>query len=342
MNRRSLLSSAAFLSAGFGSQASRAQSASALVWSEIPAVGPSPAPRYDHSLSAAGGERALVLFGGRDANGSPLGDTWIFRRSSNEWVAVTGDGPSPRFGHAVAADSEGDVIWLFGGQAGETFHNDLWAFDARERSWTLVEYGSGNAPAPRYGTSLVRTDTGELILSHGFTFSGRFNDTWIWTADAGWTDISPEDGSERPLNRCLHESVWDENNGAMLLYGGCSSGYGPCPQGDLWRFDPAARAWSLLDPQAAPEGRMNPALVYDGGRGQTMLIGGLTDTGYDSGCWSLTDASSPSWTPVEASGGPSARASHDACVTGPHLYLFGGTGDSGVTGDLWTTRLDGR
>ena len=29
------------------------------------------------------------------------------------------------------------------------------------------------------------------------------------------------------------------------LITGCSSGFGPCPQGDLWAFDPAAREFIL-------------------------------------------------------------------------------------------------
>lgn len=187
----------------------------------------------------------------------------------------------------------------------------------------------------------MRADDGTLILSHGFTFEGRFNDTWSFDPNAAaWTDISP--AGERPLNRCLHEAVWDEREAVMLLYGGCSSGYGPCPQADLWAFDPADGKWTLFEGSDTPPGRMNPALAYDRGRKQSILFGGLTDAGNDSGCWSLSITGEPSWTSVSGTDpSPEPRSSHDVCITGPNLYLFGGMTEAGPASDFWLARLDG-
>jgi hypothetical protein len=66
----------------------------------------------------------------------------------------------------------------------------------------------------------------------------------------------------------------------MLLYGGCSSGFGPCPQGDLWRFDPDGRIWTELTPSSGPTPRSNPAAVFDSRTERVMLLGGLSDDGY--------------------------------------------------------------
>jgi hypothetical protein len=231
-------------------------------------------------------------------------------------------------------------LYLFGGQTGSEFYSDLWQFDLTNGAWTLLADGSGASITPRYGTSMVFTDEGSLVVSHGFTFDGRFDDTWSFDLDAGaWIEISPEPDLTRPLKRCLHESVWANNASRMLLFGGCSSGFGPCPQGDLWSFEPRSRSWTNRTVEAAPRARSNPALVYDGGRERALLFGGLTDQGYAADLWSLSllgddSVEPPIWTRL-AQTGPTPRASHDAVMTGPWLYLFGGYGDAGVLGDLW-------
>ena len=226
--------------------------------------GERPASRWDHTLAAFDDERTLIVFGGRDASGASFEDTWTFSRTRNVWSRLDVQGPTARFGHAVAVDQAGGNMYLFGGQIGDAFFNDLWRFSLSDNSWTLVSDGAGVAPTARYGTSMALTNDGALIVSHGFTFAGRFNDTWRWSIpDDSWAEISPINDSERPLNRCLHEAIWSESDQAMLLYGGCSSGYGPCPQGDLWTFDPESSTWSQLMFAEAPPARMNPGLAFD-------------------------------------------------------------------------------
>jgi Galactose oxidase, central domain len=111
------------------------------------------------------------------------------------------------------------------------------------------------------------------------------------------------------LKRCLHEMIWDEEAERMLLFGGCSSGFGPCPQGDLWAFDPSASGWAQLNPEAGPTARSNPAMGYDPVAKSALLVGGLTDGGYAADLWSgQLSGEDFVWTPVTANGdGPSPR-----------------------------------
>jgi hypothetical protein len=126
----------------------------------------------------------------------------------------------------------------------------------------------------------------------------------------------------------------------MLLFGGCSSGFGPCPQGDLWAFDPAARTWTELTPATGPAARSNPALAVDPARRRAVLVGGLTADGYTADAWSLSLAEGAAWEPLATAGeAPAPRASHDAVVAGDRLYLLGGSGAGGATGDLWMLPL---
>jgi hypothetical protein len=126
----------------------------------------------------------------------------------------------------------------------------------------------------------------------------------------------------------------------MLLFGGCASGFGPCPLGDLWAFHPEARAWTELTPAAGPAPRSNPALVLAAGGEAAWLIGGLTDAGYTADLWRLDLAEdAATWAEVPAGDGPSPRASHDATISNGRVYLFGGTSDEGAFADLWTAQL---
>jgi N-acetylneuraminic acid mutarotase len=317
---------------------SAAQSPS-LVWRELDVAGP--AARWDHTLSADTVTGGLFLFGGRDAAGAPLSDTWVYAFEENTWTPVEGPAPSARFGHAIAVDPEGRALYLFGGQAdGETFFNDTWRFDLDALSWEEVAT-SDSRPSPRYGTSAVFDGDGHILVSHGFTFEGRFDDTWSLDPATGvWTDVSPAPET-RPLKRCLHEAVWDAEGSRMLLFGGCASGFGPCPLGDLWAFDPATRTWTDLTPAESPAARSNPALIQNGDSGSIWVLDGLTAAGYTADLWSLDlGGDAPGWVEVsQANIAPAPRASHDAVILDGDVYLFGGFGDAGPLADLWV--LDG-
>lgn len=301
-------------------------------WSQISAANPPPA-RYDHTLTLDTANNRLVLFGGRDGSKS-LGDTWIFDLASSAWREVKASpAPEARFGHAAAFDPKSKRVLLFAGQ-GSGFFNDVWAFDAAKGTWQKLD-AKGTAPAARYGTSaVVDTKRNALIISHGFA-SGRFDDTHaLDLATSTWSPISAAGGV--PLKRCLHESVYDAKSDRMILFGGCSSGYGPCPQGDVWSLNVGGRGWSEIKPaRVKPSPRSNPSLVSDGS-GRLILFGGLTRDGNSGEVWAL-DVAAGEWTAMAFSGSaPSARSSHDA-VWNPatkQMIVFGGKGD-GALNDLW-------
>jgi hypothetical protein len=301
-----------------------------------------PTPRWDHSLAADDDGRQLMLFGGRGADSSSLGDTWIYSFADRTWSQVGAAGPEPRFGHATVVDQKNRRMVLFGGQSADVFYNDSWLFDFASLEWSQVDTGDSALPSPRYGLAGVLTDRARMVVSHGFTFEGRFDDTWELDLKSGrWEDVSPDGGGVRPLKRCLHEQAWEPDSNTMLLYGGCSSGFGPCPQGDLWRYDPESRSWTDITPGAGPAPRTNPALVYDRTGARMLLIGGSTDSGYAADIWAgTTDDDAFIWTELSAGGEvPTGRSSHDAVITRGDVYVFGGTSDSGVLGDLWKLSL---
>lgn len=289
-----------------------------------------PPARYDHALVSAGEANRLVLFGGRGSGN--LSDTWIYDIETNIWHEVTGSGPEARFGMGAAYDALRNQVLIFGGE-GDDLYNDVWAFDVATEVWSKLET-TGTAPGVRYGTSAVVDPINDtLIISHGFA-SGRYDDTFAFDLETNiWQDVTPE---TRPLKRCLHDATFDTLQGRMILFGGCSSGSGPCPQGDAWSFDPLAQTWTeLITDGPRPSPRSNPALIADS-EGHVWLFGGKASEGSSNELWSL-DSQTGSWTLYTTTNAPSARSSHDAAWDAPgnRLFVFGGRDSTGAVSDLW-------
>ena len=309
--------------------------ASGPTWQLISDSAAGPVPRWDHNLLADPAARRLYLFGGRDANGVSLADLWSYDLDAGSWASVTAPGPAARFGSAAAPDLDGSGFFLFGGQSADIFYNDLWRFDFGTGEWALLNDGAAVAPTPRYGLGAALDSAGRFVVSHGFTFEGRFDDTWSFDpAAARWADVSPP-AETRPLRRCLHDMATDPATGQILLYAGCSSGYGPCPQGDLWLLNLTAVSWTNLTPAIGPSARSNPSMVWQ--EGGLYLFGGLTEAGPANDQWSgqLSDGAFV-WSELSNAGEiPAARSSHDMAAIGSEVYLFGGLGAAGALGDLW-------
>ena len=213
-----------------------------LTYSLLRADGPHPTPRSDGTIAYDPAGRRIFLFGGQDT--APRNDVWAYSLAERRWeeVAVSGAKPPARFGHTLLFDTVRRRLVVFGGQAGG-FFSDVWAFDLARGSWQQLSADNAG-PTRRYGHSaILDTARDRMVISHGFTNSGRFDDTWAFDfATSAWRDLSP--AGTRPLRRCLHHAVHDAANNQMYLYGGCASGAGPCPLGDLWSFDLGSNRWT--------------------------------------------------------------------------------------------------
>ncbi len=308
-------------------------------WSLVDDGTSGPTPRWDHHLAADEETGLLLVYGGRDVNGTALGDTWLFDLESGVWSQSDAAGPSPRFGSAIAEDRGRRRLYLFGGEDAGTFYSDTWRFDFKAMEWRIQDDGSAVGPSPRYGLAGSLDSDDNFVISHGFTFEGRFDDTWVFdTRNKTWTDRSPAEET-RPLKRCLHEMVQDTASDRLVLFGGCSSGFGPCPQGDLWSFDLVTGAWTDITPASGPAARSNPAMVWDSTNSRVLLIGGLADAGYVADLWEgQFEGDSFVWTETGAIG-PSGRGSHDAIALNQTVYVFGGRNNDGTLNDLWALQI---
>ena len=304
-------------------------------YSRLDVQGTLPAGRVDAPIVYDAPGRRLLMFGGQDA-ASPRNDVWEYSLDRREWTELNPSGtlPPARFGHTTVFDPVRRRLVLFGGQT-SGFFSDVWAYDISQNTWQQLSPDEAG-PNRRYGHSAIYDAAGDrLIISHGFTDAGRFDDTWAFGLGTNtWQEISPS--GIRPLRRCLHHSVYDEENGQMLLFGGCASGFGPCPLDDLWSFDLDTNQWTERGPAPKPAARQWYGMAFDHTRSRLVLVGGLGGSSLND-TWEY-DTVADSWNQLAPSGEiPAGRFRHEATFVADlgAVLSFGGRTNSGLSNELW-------
>lgn len=301
-----------------------------------------PLGRWAHTLVADTVNNRLLVAGGRDERGTVRGDLWSFDLATLTWTALDLSGPKTRSGSASAMAPDGSGFYYFAGESDDTIFDDLWWFDFATTSWQLLEPASGPRPGARAGTAGAIDPLGHFVISHGRNRDRLLDDTWAFDPSTGaWTDRSPDPAS-RPMARSDHEMLSLPGYGQILLFGGCSEGVGPCPQGDLWSFDATSGIWTDVTPGFGPTPRTGTALSQLGGA--ILAVGGFTQLGPESDVWrGYFDGYTIGWTELTyVNHGPMGiyrRVLHDMTAAGNEFYVFGGRGVEGALGDLWQFSL---
>lgn len=304
-----------------------------LAYKQLATGGPS--PRLDGTIAYDPSGSQLFLFGGSD--GATKNDLWAYSLSNGRWAELnTNPRPAARLGHTLNFDPVRRRLILFAGQA-SGFFSDVWAFDIATARWTQLARDQAG-PSNRYGHSAIYdAPRDRLVISHGFTDSGRFDDTWAFDLRTNsWRNISPSSG--RPLRRCLHHAVHDGAS-TMFLYGGCASGFGPCPLGDLWAFDLSTNRWTEVAAGAPlPPARQHYGVTFDESRRRLVLFGGSGGRGSLNDTWEF-DPAAGRWQTASLNGPtPSPRSRHQGAFAADRTanFFFGGSTDSGLSNELWS------
>lgn len=217
-------------------------------------------------------------------------------------------------------------LLVFGGQSGGDFFDDLWAFDPARRRWTKLD--GGKAPTARYGQAGDAIGD-RFVITHGFTFATRFDDTWSY--GTSWRDVSPSSGP-RPVKRCLHRALHLSSAERMVLYGGQTNDVPYLD--DTWLYDPDARKWSEVTGRS-PGARNLYAAVTTTER--LYLFGGKSEKGVLDDLWSFDGRT---WGRLDPKGTPPARGGAEgARMAGPSMLVFSGTDGSDELDDLWELAL---
>jgi hypothetical protein len=249
-------------------------------WAPLTATA-TPTARSSSALAYDATRDRFVMFGGIDAAGTLLGDTWEFDATTLSWTQRTPtSSPPARRQHAMAFDAQRSRVVLFGGTNspvdGETL-NDTWEWDGT--SW--IEACSAPACTPpheRRGHGLVYDSFRNVALLFGGYDNSDvsnpnkyYDDLWSWNGST-WTQVlatSPFGG------RAGHGFAFDTVRGVAVLFGGQSAT--ASAHGDTWEWDGVQWRQATGLPPQLPAARRYPGLTFDAERAQVVAFGGRSD-----------------------------------------------------------------
>eukprot|EP00963_Diacronema_lutheri_P007494 scaffold649_cov347-Pavlova_lutheri.AAC.133 len=143
----------------------------------------------------------LFVYGGVLADGKLNGELYVLdleKQKGSGLTPATLTTPKPRKKSALAVTDDGLMLWMFGGQHGESVLDDLYTFDLEKKKWEQQVEHSGLRPQGRAG-HVCRYSQGFILLSGGYSMSpasGRVCLLDTWVLDTGmmkWYKV--DDGS---------------------------------------------------------------------------------------------------------------------------------------------------
>ncbi len=254
-----------------------------------------------------------------------------FPSPSWESIPAASETPLARTDH-VTAFVGGDVVVWGGLLANGSATASGAAYRVSSSTWrTLSPLG---APSARAAAGFSAS-TNTLWIWGGFASGAFLQSGGVWSADTGNWSAIPNSGA--PTGRDGHAVAW---TGSRLLVWGGRNDAGLLDDGSQW--NPNGGNWSALPTDGAPSVRMDPIAVLCGRH--WVVWGGIGPDGVlGNGARLEVDASGipTGWTPVSATGAPSARSGACAVWTGTRLVVWGGVADSPLaTGALYDPVAD--
>lgn len=278
-------------------------------WYEIETAH-TPPPRTDHAIALLPDGR-VVLFGGSDADGNVLGDTWILDA-----------------GAALSPSKGGGLLHPILRPLGEDWSQ-----------WGQSD--DPDSPEARFGHSMITLPDGRVMLFGGKDATGDlFNDLHVFNGN-NWQERTPANSPPAPR---VDTTTWVYDDRVYF-----QGGYAPHPDNkyefhqDLWVYDPAANTWEQK--AEAPDWISPHAGAYiPPDTGQALLVD--PHKAVQDGKAYAYDMGNNWWRHFFMEGippGVPGQYMHDYMMvqTDGELYLFGGyiydpaTEQSTITDQVW-------
>jgi hypothetical protein len=297
----------------------------------------SPSPRFNAALEDLQDGR-LLLFGGRDATGAWLDDTWIYEVETATWTQLAPPtSPPARNAHAMAL--VGAFVVMFGGTnsgGGVPGMGDTWLYEVAAENWAML--ATPMAPSGRFQHEMVALGDGRALLFGGRTTGGgtELGDTWIFDIAAGnWMDALP---GGAPSIASAYALAFDGDD-TVTRFGGFQNSN---PIAETWNYTVSTNTWANAVPMGSPGARAVLSGEYLA-NGQLVVFSGKLDScciDPSPGTFSY-DRIANTWTTITPPGEPSPRFNYAmAPVQGANkAILFGGllqnTGVGTAQGQTW-------
>ncbi|HYF15039.1 MAG TPA: kelch repeat-containing protein [Phycisphaerales bacterium] len=274
--------------------------------------------------------RALML---TLAATSCLCDATVAQCTTVGWQLVDDAMPSGRWRHAMAVDTDRNVLVLFGGQTGE---NDTWECDLATNTWTRRD--TPTKPDRRYHHAMVYDRARGAVVMTGGQFNGNpVNSVWEYSVVShDWALVTPA----LPDEHVRHAMCYDTARDTIVLYGGV--GTGGASTTDVWERGPTSRAWTARPAGFTPGEQADHALVFDSVRNRTILAESRSQSAGVVGIFEW-DGVAGAWTPHTFLAGPDPRLNPAMAFDASRgrTLLFGGETSRDVReydGTAWVSR----
>ncbi|MEO5985504.1 MAG: kelch repeat-containing protein [Candidatus Limnocylindria bacterium] len=195
-------------------------------WTQLPASGAIPTPRYGSCL-AVGPDGRLWASHGFTQEGTRFSDTRAYDISAQTWTDETpsqGQRPVERCLHGCWWTDDGTLTLYAGQTTGLTALDDLWSLDAGR--WSRVD---AELPAGRNLYGRARHDGGMLIFGGQAVDGSYLADAFLLADDASVEVLAPS--GEAPPGRAGAELIVDPSNSRAFLFGGRTA---DSALGDTW------------------------------------------------------------------------------------------------------------
>ncbi|MHA1201118.1 MAG: Kelch repeat-containing protein [Candidatus Heimdallarchaeaceae archaeon] len=258
----------------------------------------------------------LINFGGTHAENYLSNQTWIYDYLEDSWTnANPANTPRLRSSHAMAYDSESDIVIMFGGgipkdynpYGGNMGYNDTWSYDYNSNTWTNMT--PSISPLGRQNSILTYdSESDKIVLFGGFhspitsayldpTGEVYQRDTWTYDYNTNtWENVTP---STSPDPRIGFNMAYDSESDRILLFGGSTHLDTTGMEDEVWSFDLNSVTWTQMNP--ATTGRRSFSIAYDSESDKIVLFGGTnstTLTSYNAETW-VYDYNADTWTLME-------------------------------------------
>ncbi|MCD6329919.1 MAG: T9SS type A sorting domain-containing protein [Candidatus Cloacimonetes bacterium] len=148
-----------------------------------------PSPRQGHGTVTLGINPLffVYLFGGEDAEGILLNDTYEFDEDGWDEVIANNSPPPARRDHQAWARA--DLMYIYGGYGENGALDDLWSYNSTTNTWQ-EEQISGPGPVARHGHATTTLTDGSEIIVCGTDVNGDpLDDCWKLNPDNTFTQL---------------------------------------------------------------------------------------------------------------------------------------------------------